>query len=55
MSVTNSGGVVNLSWTSTGTLQQAPAVTGPWTISANQANPQVLVTTNSALFFRLSQ
>jgi hypothetical protein len=55
MGVTSSGGVVNLSWTSTGTLQQAPAVTGPWTTSVNQANPQVLVTTNSAMFFRLSQ
>ena len=55
ISVTNSGGAVNLSWTSTGTLQAAPAVTGAWTDSANQANPQVLATTNSAMFFRLRQ
>jgi hypothetical protein len=52
LSVTSSG---NLSWTSIGTLQQAPAVTGPWTDSGNQANPQVLTTTNSAMFFRLRQ
>jgi hypothetical protein len=55
MSVINSGGVPNLSWTSIGTLQQAPAVTGPWTDSANQANPQVMATTNSVTFFRLRQ
>jgi len=52
LSATSSG---NLSWTSTGTLQQAPAVTGPWTDSGNQSNPQALVTTNSAMFFRLRQ
>lgn len=55
MSITNSAGVLSLSWTGAGTLQQAPALTGPWTPSANQSNPQVLVTTNSAMFFRLSQ
>jgi hypothetical protein len=55
LSVQNSGGSVNLSWTSTGTLQSAPAVTGPWTDSANQANPQVVIRTNSAMFFRLRQ
>jgi hypothetical protein len=55
MSITNSGGNMSLSWTSTGTLQQAPAVTGPWTDSANQANPQVLNATNSATFYRLQQ
>jgi hypothetical protein len=44
-----------LSWTGGGTLQYAPAVTGPWTNSANQANPQVLSITNTAQFFRLRQ
>jgi hypothetical protein len=45
---------VTLSWTGTGgTLQQAPAVTGPWTDSGNQSNPQTIVTTNSAMFYRL--
>jgi hypothetical protein len=33
----------------------APTVTGSWTDSANQANPQTLSTTNSAQFFRLRQ
>jgi hypothetical protein len=33
-----------LSWTGGGTLQSAPAVTGPWTDAANQANPQALST-----------
>lgn len=55
MSITNAGGNVSLSWTSIGTLQEAPAVTGPWTDSANQANPQVLNTTNSSTFYRLHQ
>jgi hypothetical protein len=55
LSIQNSGGSVNLSWTSTGTLQSAQAVTGPWTDSANQANPQVVTRTNSAMFFRLRQ
>lgn len=55
MSIHNSGGGVNLSWTSVGTLQQASAVTGPWTDAPNQANPQVLATTKSASFFRLRQ
>lgn len=44
---------LNLSWTGAGTLQQASAVTGPWTDSANQSNPQIIVTTNSAMFYRL--
>lgn len=55
LSIQNSGGNVNLSWTSTGTLEEALAVTGPWTDAVNQANPQVLATTNSARFFRLRQ
>ncbi len=44
-----------LSWTSAGVLQEAPAVTGPWTNSANQGNPQVLSATNAATFYRLKQ
>jgi len=44
---------LNLSWTGAGTLQQARVVTGPWTDSGNQSNPQVIVTTNSAMFYRL--
>jgi hypothetical protein len=44
-----------LSWTGDGTLQSAPAVTGPWTDKANQANPQPLSATNAAEFYRLRQ
>ena len=55
LSIQTISGNAQLSWTSTGTLQVAPAVTGPWTDSANQANPQMLSTTNSAQFFRLRQ
>lgn len=44
-----------LSWTGTGVLQQAPAVTGPWTDSAVQSNPQMLNLTNAAQFYRLRQ
>jgi hypothetical protein len=55
MSITNAGGSMSLSWASTGTLQQAPAVTGPWTVSVNQANPQILNATNPATFYRLHQ
>jgi hypothetical protein len=53
LSIQKSGGSVNLSWTGAGTLQTAFVVKGPWTDSANQANPQVVATTNSATFFRL--
>jgi hypothetical protein len=55
MSITKSGGNTSLSWTSTGTLQEALIVTGPWTVSANQANPQVLNATNPTTFYRLQQ
>lgn len=44
-----------LSWTSAGVLQQAQAVTGPWTDAANQSNPQALNATNAAMFYRLRQ
>lgn len=44
-----------LSWTGGGTLQSAPAVTGPWSDAADQSNPQDLSTTNAAEFYRLRQ
>ena len=55
VNITKAGGSMSLSWVSTGTLQQAPTVTGPWTDAANQANPQVLKLTNSTTFYRLHQ
>ncbi|MDR3460128.1 MAG: hypothetical protein P4N60_22095 [Verrucomicrobiae bacterium] len=53
LNIQNSGGGINLSWTGAGTLQTAAVVTGPWTDSVNQSNPQVVAATNSAAFFRL--
>jgi len=56
LSIQNLGGKnMQVSWTSTGTLQEAPAVNGVWTDSPNQANPQTMSATNSALFFRVRQ
>jgi hypothetical protein len=56
LSIQKSDGNVVISWTGTGgTLQSAPAVTGPWTPTGNSANPQVISPTNSATFFRLWQ
>jgi hypothetical protein len=55
LSLQKSGANLNLSWTGTGTLESAPAVTGPWTTNSIQTNPQVITASNSATFFRLQQ
>jgi hypothetical protein len=55
LGIQNVSGSIQLTWTSIGTLQAAPAVTGPWSDFANQSSPQVLSTTNVAQFFRLRQ
>ncbi|MGC3958361.1 MAG: Ig-like domain-containing protein [Verrucomicrobiota bacterium] len=55
LSIQNAGANVNLSWTSVGVLQEATSLTGPWTNSANQSNPQSRPSTGSAMFFRLKQ
>jgi hypothetical protein len=55
LSIRSAGGVTQLSWTGNGTLQVAPAVTGPWSDSANQSNPQALSTTNTMQFYRTRQ
>jgi hypothetical protein len=55
LSLGRNGGNLQLSWTGTGTLLVAPALTGPWVTNAIQANPQTVSTTNSAQFFRLEQ
>jgi len=54
LSIQKSGGNVDVSWTSTGMLQQAPAITGPWTDVTN-VSPQSVPATNSAQFFRVKQ
>jgi len=52
---TLSSGKVNISWTGTGTLQEATALGGPWTTSPSQANPQAVSTTGAAKFYRVHQ
>lgn len=47
------GNNVTLSWTGGGTLEEAAAVTGPWTTSASQANPQTVPATGVAKSYRL--
>lgn len=55
LSIQNSVSGKQLSWSATGVLEEAQSLTGPWTSSANQSNPQILTLTNSARFFRLRQ
>jgi hypothetical protein len=47
-------GQVTISWTGTGTLQEAAAITGPWAASPSQANPQTVAATGTK-FYRLTQ
>jgi hypothetical protein len=52
--VTLSGGNVVISWDGAGTLEEANAITGPWTKFSNQANPQNAPLTGAAAkFYRL--
>jgi len=44
---------VEISWTGAGTLQEADAVTGAWSDSANANNPHVVPPTMAAKFYRL--
>ena len=55
LSIQDLSGSKQLSWNASGVLEFAPSPIGPWNTSANQANPQVLLLTNSAQFFRLRQ
>jgi hypothetical protein len=48
-------GKLVLSWTGTGTLQQADTVNGAWTPAPSQANPQNYPVAGGAKFFRISQ
>lgn len=50
------GGQVRLSWSGSGTLQEAPSLNGPWTTAASQTNPQnVTPTPGSMRFYRIRQ
>lgn len=50
---TLSGGQVVISWTGTGTLEEATSVNGPWQPSANQSNPQTVPATGTLKLFRV--
>ena len=42
-----------LSWAGGGILQESSSITGPWTDSASQSNPQTVTTSSGTLFFKL--
>jgi hypothetical protein len=52
--VSETNGSVSIGWTGVGTLQSAPAVTGPWNSVAGQSNPYV-TTPQGTAFFRVAQ
>ncbi len=52
---TLSGGNITISWTGAGTLEEALAVTGPWSDSSNQNNPQSVPAAGARKFFRVRQ
>lgn len=47
-------GQITLQWIGNGTLLESTNVTGPWTVSANQNNPQT-VPVSEMMFYRLRQ
>lgn len=49
------GGSLSLSWSGTGKLQEADAVTGPWNDAASQTSPQTVTVTGKAKFYRIKQ
>jgi hypothetical protein len=51
----NSDGTITVSWTGGGTLQAAPAVTGPWTDVPGATSPYTLTPTDQMLFGRIKQ
>jgi hypothetical protein len=53
LQILRSGGNVTISWVGAGTLQEAPAVTGPWSNSASQTNPQTRAAGGTMRYFRL--
>jgi hypothetical protein len=48
-------GQVRISWSGSGTLQEAPSITGPWSTAASQANPQNVAPSGTMKFYRISQ
>jgi len=54
LSVSLSGGTVKVSWTGTGTLMQAPALSGPWTPTGATTSPYTApVSASQQMYYRL--
>ena len=51
----DAAGNIVISWVGNGVLEEAPAVTGSWTASVNQANPQSIPPLGPAKFYRVKQ
>jgi hypothetical protein len=49
------GNNITLSWTGSGKLQEAAVITGPWTDTASQTNPQTVPVSGTARFYRIKQ
>jgi hypothetical protein len=47
------GGALTISWTGSGTLEEAAALSGPWADSANQNNPQTVPAAGAKKFYRV--
>jgi hypothetical protein len=55
LSISRNGASVSISWTpSGGTLESAPAVTGPWSLVPNATNPYGATADGSARFYRVA-
>jgi hypothetical protein len=50
--ITRTGNSVTISWTGQGTLQESSTVTGGWTDSPGQSNPQT-VQASGTRFYRI--
>jgi hypothetical protein len=46
---------MSVSWTGTGTLEEADSVAGPWKASASQSNPQTVPISQTMKFYRIRQ
>jgi hypothetical protein len=53
LAVSRTGTHVLISWTGAGTLEAADSMTGTWSLATSQANPQTVIPTGAAMFFRL--
>jgi len=51
----NADGTLTITWTGGGTLEAAPAVTGPWTDVSGAASPYTFTPTSSMLFGRIKK